>query len=324
MSVRPTDGSARHDAFGGIYLERAGALDDWADFVARNLCHLDIRARREATFQVGARVRSAGEFMVARVTTVAGRAQLDRRRKEIRDDGQRRYAVYVPLQGEHELAQFDRNAQCRPRSMTLISLSEPFRQTKHGDNDTAYIFMPRDFVEQRLADSTNICGRAVGAQDGVQCLAHDALTALEREAPSMSQEEFATAMRLTGELFLLALAGAGDLMSGASSIRAASLARLKRVIRARLSDPDLTLEDVAGECGVSLRYLHDLFRDDGRTASEFLRCERLQRARRMLETSPAPTITEIGMMCGFSSPSQFATAFRRAYGISPRDARWSA
>jgi AraC-like DNA-binding protein len=202
-----------------------------------------------------------------------------------------------------------------------MTMAEPLLHTKLGDNDTVYFFMPRSFVDQRFAGAANVCSRAVEAQHGIQRLAHDSLIALQHEASSMSQEEFQAATRMACELVLLALGGAGELMSDASSIRAANLARVKRVMRARSAAQDLALADVARECGLSLRYLHDLFRDDGRTASEFLRGERLQRARRMLESAPTRLVTDVSMSCGFSSPSQFATAFRRAYGISPRDVK---
>ena len=89
----------------------------------------------------------------------------------------------------------------------------------------------------------------------------------------------------------------------------------------RMADSDLSLEDIASECGLSLRYLHDLFRDDGRTVREYLQGERLHAARRMLEraVAGAATVTDVCMACGFSSPSVFSTAFRKAFGISPRD-----
>ena len=92
-------------------------------------------------------------------------------------------------------------------------------------------------------------------------------------------------------------------------------------MRARMADPDLSPDDVARECGLSLRYLHDLFQDDGRTVREYLQGERLQAARRMLEQAVAgsTTITDVCMACGFSSPSVFSTAFRRAFGLAPRD-----
>ena len=301
--------------------ERVSAHDDWADFVTRNLGRRKIRTEREPSFQIGARVHLVDDFMVARFKTVAGRARLDRESDDIRIDGRDAYVVYFSLEGEHELTQFRRSVRCKAHSMTMMTQAEPLSQIKHGDNDTVYFFMPRSFVDQRCIGGENLCARAVFALDGAERLACETLKTLQRESSSMSEEEFRTAARLTGELLLLAFGGAGDVPPDASSVRAANLARVKRTMRARLADADLTLADVAGECGLSLRYLHDLFRDDGRTAREYMRSERLLRARHILENLPALPITDVSMRCGFSSPSQFATAFRRAFGISPRDAK---
>ncbi len=321
--VTATAGSSvvRDDSLERNARERSSAHDDWADFVMRNLGRRKIRTEREPSFEIGARVHLVDDYMVARFKTVAGRAQLDRGSEEIAIDGRNGYVVYLPLAGEHELTQFHRSARCKAHSLTMITQAEPVSQIKYGDNDTVYFFMPRSFVDQRIIGGENLCARAINASDGTERLAFETLRTLQRESASMPEDEFRTAARLTGELLLLAFRGVGAIQSDASSVRAANLARVKRTIRTRLGDPDVTLADIAGECGLSLRYLHDLFREDGRTAWEYLRCERLQRARHLLENLPDLRITDVSMSCGFSSPSQFATAFRRAYGISPRDTR---
>jgi AraC-like DNA-binding protein len=181
--------------------------------------------------------------------------------------------------------------------------------------------MPRTFAEQRLQRCEDVCARLVSSQEGAGRLVVDTIASLYREASCLSAEEFLGAARVTSELVLLAVSGAADAMSDARSIRASNLARAKRIIRLKLSDPDLSLSDIAGECGISLRYLHDLFRDDGRTVREYLQGERLKVARGMLERSAAgaSTVTDVCLACGFSTPSQFSTAFRRAFGLSPRD-----
>jgi AraC-like DNA-binding protein len=295
--------------------------DRWAQFIAQELCSFSIRSSGESNFRVNAWTRSEGGFVVAHFTTVAGHAQLQRTDAEIGRDSRDNYCLYLPLHGEHEVQQLHRDVVCRPASLTLLTTGEPYVQTKRGDNDTLYLMMPRAFVDQRLTHGEDICARLVGAGTGVGRLAMDTVASLCREAARMSSPEFLGACNLAGELVLLGLSGAEDLTSNARSIRASNLSRAKRVIRKRMSDPDLTLDDIARECGVSLRYLHDLFQDDSRTVREYLLDERLLGARRLLETAitgPA-TVTDICMACGFSNPSVFSTAFRRAFGISPRD-----
>ncbi|THJ74139.1 helix-turn-helix domain-containing protein [Candidatus Frankia alpina] len=49
---------------------------------------------------------------------------------------------------------------------------------------------------------------------------------------------------------------------------------------------------------------------------------RIDVARRRLTESEL-TVTEVAQLCGFSSSSQFSTAFRRETGMSPRAFRLS-
>jgi AraC-like DNA-binding protein len=293
----------------------------WAEFVAQELCSFSIRAEGESNFSVNAWTRSEGGFVVAHFTTVAGRARLERTTAEIGRDSRDNYCLYLPLRGEHEVEQCNRDVVCKPASLTLLTTGEPYLQTKRGDNDTLYLLMPRAFVDQRLTHGEDLCARMVGAEHGVGRLVMDTVASLCREATRMSSQEFIGACNLAGDLVLLGLSGAADLTSNVRSIRASNLARAKRVIRRRMRDPDLSPESVARECGLSLRYLHDLFQGDGRTVREYLQGERLHAARRMLEQAVLgnTTVTDICMACGFSNPSVFSTSFRRAFGVSPRD-----
>lgn len=294
---------------------------DWARFITQNLCGFSFHTRKEANFEVNASLRFGDGFSVARFKTVAGSAQLERSVRDIRHDGQEFYAIYVPWTGEHEIRQFGRSDRCAPGSLILVSMAEPLVHTKLGDNDTNYLSLPREFVDQRVVRADRRCARAVVAQRGLQSLFCESVSALQRMAFDMSDEEFQDAARVVGDLGMLAVTGTADSMSDLKPVRAGNLSRAKRLIRQRFPDPDLRLADIAAECGFSLRYLHALFRDEGCTASEYLKSERLQRARRVLESSDpsVATVTEIALACGFSNPSQFSTAFRRGFAISPRD-----
>ncbi len=53
---------------------------------------------------------------------------------------------------------------------------------------------------------------------------------------------------------------------------------------------------------------------------EYLISYRLNEAKKLLRSSELP-ITEICYECGFSDSSYFGKAFRKAYGLSPREYR---
>jgi AraC-like DNA-binding protein len=200
-------------------------------------------------------------------------------------------------------------------------MSAPLVQTKLGDNDTLYYFIPHEFVSQRMVWREEACAKPAHAEQGLWRLVRDALTGLARDEAHLTDAEFVGAARIVGDLVLLASDNLVDLQTTHSSVRAANLARAKRFIRAHCTNPNLTLTDVALACRLSLRYLHNLFRDDGRTMREVLQGERLRRAYDLLERQDprSTTVTSIALASGFSNSSHFATAFRRAYSIMPKE-----
>ena len=98
-------------------------------------------------------------------------------------------------------------------------------------------------------------------------------------------------------------------------------------MEANLGDPNLSLPAVARKNGISPRYLHQLFRLTGMTASDWLRLRRLQRCHDLLTSPPSTlnqSITEIAFSMGFSSSSHFSNLFRAQFKVRPSDIRAAA
>jgi AraC-like DNA-binding protein len=90
-------------------------------------------------------------------------------------------------------------------------------------------------------------------------------------------------------------------------------------IEAHIGDPGLTLEKIAAENGMSLRYLHVLFEKCEMSASEWIWKRRLQLCYDAIAKGAGRTLTSIAFEYGFNSSAHFSTMFRRHYGVSPRD-----
>ncbi len=86
-------------------------------------------------------------------------------------------------------------------------------------------------------------------------------------------------------------------------------------------DVRLHLDDVARVAGMSASALQRLFRAaHGQSVLEFARARRLHRAREALVAGRV-TVTEAALEAGYSSPANFATAFKRQFGVSPKEVR---
>jgi transcriptional regulator GlxA family with amidase domain len=81
--------------------------------------------------------------------------------------------------------------------------------------------------------------------------------------------------------------------------------------------------DLAREAGISLRQLERLFRHHiGRGIHAHYRFLRLERARQLLRETTLPVL-DVALATGFASASQFARAYRGAFGEPPSETRAS-
>jgi AraC-like DNA-binding protein len=105
--------------------------------------------------------------------------------------------------------------------------------------------------------------------------------------------------------------------------RAAHVRDITAYIDRHLREPDLTPAMIAAAHHISVRYLHLLFQQDGRTVAGYVRTQRLERCRADL-TDPRladRAVNEIRSRWGFRDAAAFSRAFTRAYGISPGEHR---
>ncbi|WP_245475877.1 AraC family transcriptional regulator [Mesorhizobium sp. M7A.F.Ca.US.006.01.1.1] len=107
-------------------------------------------------------------------------------------------------------------------------------------------------------------------------------------------------------------------------VRVARLRAIKAEITAH--GGDLSAEDIARRHRLSARYIRKLFESEGTSLSDFMLCQRLLRAHRMLSNPrhAGRSITAIAFEAGFNDLSYFNRAFRRRYGATPSDVRAAA
>jgi AraC-like DNA-binding protein len=106
-------------------------------------------------------------------------------------------------------------------------------------------------------------------------------------------------------------------------VRAARLRSVLDAIAQGAGEANLDPARVASQLGMSVRYLHRLLEESGRTFSEHLLDRRLDRAHRLLRDPRLADrkVSEIAMEAGFSDLSHFNRSFRRRFGETPSFAR---
>lgn len=97
------------------------------------------------------------------------------------------------------------------------------------------------------------------------------------------------------------------------------IVRFKDVVEARLSDSDLSVDDLASAMNLSRVQLYRKVKAiSGSSPVELLRTARLNRGYQLLLTT-GKNISEVAYDVGFTAPSYFTKCFKDEFGISPSD-----
>jgi len=95
--------------------------------------------------------------------------------------------------------------------------------------------------------------------------------------------------------------------------------RIMKVINSNLANPDLSVEMLADKIGMSRVHLNRKLKElTNQTARDFIRNVRLKQAAILLSQGDHP-INTVAELVGFTNSSNFTTAFKNLYGVSPKD-----
>lgn len=106
-----------------------------------------------------------------------------------------------------------------------------------------------------------------------------------------------------------------------SKIKDIQLVAAKKYMLVNMSDSSLTPKKISEELGISVRYLHWIFKqtEDQETVLQYLIRKRIELAKLLLATSSSSlySITEVAFMSGFNDSTHFSRRFKEEVGLTP-------
>lgn len=299
---------------------------DSMDFAAANVHNVSYKGLAAAQWDFGrVRTYSTEGFTLLHAET-QGRRRPGQAAIEIRDskaiaaDHRDHYCMFVQLSGNRKLSQFGRSQLVTPGSSGFFASSNPYVIETESTSDRTELFamcIPGEYVDRRVLDGRRFC-----VQEGhnkLDRLANETFKLFGIEAWNYNQKEFLLSARAITEFILLSFELPSEDSQSVRQIQSAHVARVKGIIRKRLTDLELNLQDIAEEAQLSLNYMHKLFRHENITVTEYIKRERLILARDMLKDSAIRGVTVLGVSidCGFSDSAHFSRCFKKAFGVAP-------
>lgn len=219
------------------------------------------------------------------------------------------------------LTQEGRTAHCVPGHMILQHTARP-SELVHPKVGAIIVRVPGSALRDRFRHTLGCLGLSLPAIDSAGALVSSLATSLVANAASLAPAVKQAAGESLIDLLAIALeAKAGDLPRSGKAVRDAHRARAQQYIRQHFREPDLSPATIASVCGISVGYLHELFRDGGTSVAESIMETRLLCAMRLLRAAiGAPkSVSEVAFHCGFSDAAHFTRRFGRRFGAPPRE-----
>jgi AraC-like DNA-binding protein len=211
------------------------------------------------------------------------------------------YAIYVMRRGRLNAYAGDDAIRAQAGEPYVLDLARPI-DAQISDTDSVTVMLPRDFLDE-----------ALGPAD---------LHALADRLPALTQAEAPYVARATRDMIAACLAPNLDRTAAAApQFEMTLMLQAKRHIDRRLQAPDLSADELCAVLGISRSSLYRLFARYGGVAA-YIQGRRLDRIRaRLADPTERRKLSELAQAYGFSSDAHFSAAFRRRFGMSPREAR---
>lgn len=205
-----------------------------------------------------------------------------------------------------------------PGDVLVLDLLRPVRIETDALEGAALV-VPRRLIADQAGDLPDWHGRVLhGGTDPVAHLVADHLQHLGRCASAAIPGQMTHIVSATIPLCKALFVEAGDELQPPQARAVAADVAIRRFIEEHLADVDVPM--LTARFGLSRTPLYRLFSKDGGVCA-YIRDRRLARAMRRLGQpgDRRPKVARLAHECGFGNELVFSRAFRRKYGINPKD-----
>lgn len=302
-------------------LSAARKLAFWNEIASDTFAAMEVRPRDSDGFYGSLNRERLGALTVMNVHSAAVRIR--HTRDHIARMPSPSFLLLAPLRHEMELTpEGCATIRVHAGEFCLIDHARTY-ELRHGDAmRTLCIDLPRRRLEELLPGVESLVGRLMRPSSANSRLLLALLGHLGTEITTPEATGLTPAF---GESLLSLVAATYASDAEVLPVRGieARAKRYRAYIELRLTDPELTPQDVASHFGVSERYVRQVLARDDESFTAYVLRRRLERCAKLLHDADWSdrTLTDIAFHCGFSNATHFGHAFKVRYGLTPRDYR---
>jgi AraC-like DNA-binding protein len=293
----------------------ADKLEYWSSITARYFGPIETRATGRSSFMATLGTRAVSFLRTYHIVGSGHRVWRNRSNSGAVPDAVK---LLLQVRGRCRIEQAGRTAELRPGAWCVYDTWRPYGLNNFSDIEQIVIQIPRDQIFDRsfpnlpapcLADPDRssmaqiaasfiraYAGPGAASVDGDQFLAETTIGfvrhVLHSEVSRRHCKQTATNLLRT---------------------------RIRQYILAHLSDPDLSIDQIASAMGCSKRHLHQAFASENITIERYIWRVRIDQCREALadQEQLEKSITTIAFERGFNSSAHFSRLFKSQVGVAP-------
>ncbi|WP_426004326.1 helix-turn-helix domain-containing protein [Paenarthrobacter sp. NyZ202] len=304
-------------------LARTDRFEAWNQAVNDAFVPLSVAAADVKEFDGGLINQTVGPVFLSAVSGTASHVSRGPREISANDPGL--VKLGLQLRGYSVVAQDGREAALTPGDFAIYDTTRPYDLYFDDAFRMMVVMFPPEALHLNRKSIATLTASRVSGRQGLGSLTSALLGAVAKQLHEGSVTDAASVSDALLNLISAVFAERVPPSSPLSHERLALMERIEAFVASRLSDPELSVSDIAAAHNVSVRYLQKLFEERDDTVSAWLRRQRLEKCRTdlldpRLQTRP---VSVVGMHWGFTDASSFSRAFKSAFGYSPSEYRYS-
>ena len=293
----------------------------WDEAVSSTYFPLDLRFQNAQEFSGELNVWDLGAVSLSRLESDG--LLYRRQKRHLLHEREESYLITVPEKAEISFEQSGKEVTCKPGAFLVERSHLPYEFSYSAKNTLWVLKVPIVALRPRVGLPERIASLSFDSTRGTGALFVDMIRLI---APRLVEMD-ASARDMTGKhlVDILAMSLTSDermLMSDATSVQLGHLHRVESFVRANLARSDLGPQTIAEACGISVRYLHQIMKQQGTSTCQWIRLQRLLRCDEMLRDPVCrKLVSEIAYALGFGDHAQLSRHYKAHFGLSPTEAR---
>ncbi len=241
--------------------------------------------------------------------------------QDIKNDDQPYVGIQLTMRGKEHILAGDNVFSFGAGDLVIWISNQASKFVVTENLHKSTLMIPLAHLKERLPPNFSLRGSIVDTKTGLGAILAAHIVSLRDQFENLGVMESAAIKRATLELVSATLIE--KLASAPRGLCQRYLAAIQGYILDHLQEEDLTIGKIAQANRISVRYLHMVFEQSGRSVSSWIQNQRLERCKDVLldPSHRQRQVSEIAYEWGFKDASHFSRSFKLHFGQSPREYR---